>query len=126
MPAARYSDDHEYVRVEEDGGAVVGVTDFAQSQLGEIVFVELPVIGTRFTKGAEAAVVESVKATSGVNAPVSGEVIEINRALEDTPGLLNDDAQGKGWIMKLRLTNAAELDALMDEAAYAAFVKTLD
>jgi glycine cleavage system H protein len=125
MSTIRYTDDHEYVRVEGDAG-VVGITDYAQSQLGELVFVELPVIGKRLAKGAEAAVVESVKATSGVNAPVSGEVVEINRALERTPGLLNDDPQGSGWIMKLKLANAAELETLMDEAGYEAFVKTLD
>ncbi len=125
MSTIRYTDDHEYVRVEGDA-AVVGITNYAQSQLGELVFVELPVVGKWLAKGAEAAVVESVKATSGVNAPVSGEVVEINRALEETPGLLNDDPQGKGWIMKLKLANPAELDGLMDEAAYEAFVKSLD
>jgi glycine cleavage system H protein len=125
MATNRYTKDHEYIRVEGDA-AVVGITDYAQSQLGDVVFVELPVLGKTVARGAEAAIVESVKAASGVNAPVSGEVVEINKALEETPALVNEDPHGKGWFMKLKLSNAAELDALMDEAAYQAFVETLD
>jgi glycine cleavage system H protein len=125
MATTRYTDNHEYIRV-EGAAAVVGVTDYAQSQLGEVVFVELPLLGRRLVKGDEAAVVESVKATSGVNAPASGEVVEINRALEEAPGLVNQDPAGEGWFLKLRLTNPAELEPLMDEAAYLAFVATLD
>jgi glycine cleavage system H protein len=125
MSATHYTKDHEYVRVEGDA-AVVGITDYAQSQLGDVVFVELPVLGRKVAQGAEAAVVESVKAASGVNAPASGEVVEINRALEETPALVNADPHGEGWFMKLKLANAAELDGLMDEAAYEAFVKTLE
>jgi glycine cleavage system H protein len=125
MATTRYTDNHEYIRLEEDAG-VVGITDYAQSQLGDVVFVELPLLGKRVAKGAEAAVVESVKAASGVNAPASGEVVEINHALEETPGLVNEDPAGKGWFLKLMLTDPAELDALMDQAAYEAFVATLD
>jgi glycine cleavage system H protein len=125
MPTTLYTDNHEYVRIEGDA-AVIGVTDYAQSQLGEVVFVELPLLGKRVAKGEEAAVVESVKATSGVNAPASGEVVEINRALEETPELVNEDPAGKGWFLKLKLANPVELEGLMDEAAYAAFVRTLD
>ena len=125
MATTRYTDNHEYIRIEGDA-AVVGVTDYAQSQLGEVVFVELPLLGRRVAKGDEAAVVESVKATSGGNAPASGEVVEINRALEEAPGLVNQDPAGKGWFLKLRLTDPAELEPLMDEAAYQAFVATLD
>ena len=125
MPRTLYTDNHEYIRIEGEA-AVVGVTDYAQSQLGEVVFVELPLLGKRVAKGDEAAVVESVKATSGVNAPASGEVVEINRALEETPGLVNQDPAGEGWFLKLRLANPVELEPLMDEAAYQAFVATLD
>ncbi len=109
MANTLYTDNHEYIRIEGDA-AVVGVTDYAQSQLGEVVFVELPLLGRRVAKGDEAAVVESVKATSGVNAPASGEVVEINRALEEAPGLVNQDPAGKGWFLKLRLADPAELD----------------
>jgi glycine cleavage system H protein len=125
MATTRYTDNHEYIRLEGDAG-VVGITDYAQSQLGDVVFVELPLLGKRVAKGAEAAVVESVKAASGVNAPASGEVVEINHALEETPGLVNEDPAGKGWFLKLKLTDPAELESLMDQAAYEAFVATLD
>ena len=124
MPSIRYTRDHEYIRL-EDEGAVVGIADYAQAQLGDVVFVELPALGKRLSQGAEAAVVESVKAASGVNAPASGEVLEINHALEETPALVNEDPGGKGWFLKLKLSNPAELEALMDEEAYQAYVKTL-
>ncbi len=124
MPSIRYTRDHEYIRL-EDEGAVVGITDYAQAQLGDVVFVELPALGKRLSQGAEAAVVESVKAASGVNAPASGEVLEINHALEESPALVNEDPGGKGWFLKLKLSNPSELEALMDEEAYQAYVKTL-
>jgi len=120
----RYTRSHEYVRVER-GTGVIGITDYAQSQLGDVVFVELPTVGERLSKGAEAATVESVKAASEVNAPVSGEVVEINSALADSPGLANEDPSGKGWFFKIKLTDAAELDSLMDEDAYRAFLKAV-
>ena len=120
----RYTRSHEYVRV-EGGTGVVGITDYAQSQLGDVVFVELPPIGQSLSKGAAAATVESVKAASEVNAPVSGEVVEVNSALADSPGLANEDPSGKGWFFKIKLTDAAELDSLMDEDAYRAFLKAL-
>jgi glycine cleavage system H protein len=120
-----YTKDHEYVRVEGDAG-FIGITDYAQSQLGDIVFVELPLLGKSLTKGSEAAVVESVKAASGVNAPVSGEVVDINRALEEAPALVNDDAGGTGWFLKLKLSDPAELETLMDEEAYQAYIKSID
>lgn len=118
----RYTKSHEYVRV-EGGTGVVGITDYAQAQLGDIVFVELPPIGQSLSAGAEAAIVESVKAASEVNAPVSGTVVDVNSALADSPGLVNEDPSGKGWFIKLKLADAAELDSLMDEDAYRAFLK---
>ncbi|HQS08679.1 MAG: glycine cleavage system protein H [Xanthobacter sp. 17-67-6] len=124
MSDVRYTKDHEYVRIDGDI-AVIGISDYAQSQLGDVVFVELPEVGKTVKQGAEAAVVESVKAASEVYAPVSGEVVEINPDLEAAPGAVNEDAEGKGWFVKLKLANPAELDGLMDAAAYAAFVETL-
>jgi glycine cleavage system H protein len=120
----RYTKSHEYVRV-EGGIGVVGISDYAQSQLGDVVFVELPPVGQSLSKGAEAATVESVKAASEVDAPVSGEVVEINSALTDSPGLVNDDPSGKGWFLKIKLTDATELDRLMDEDAYREFLKAV-
>lgn len=124
MNATRYTKSHEYVRAEGETG-VVGITDYAQAQLGDVVFVELPTIGQAVTKGAEAATVESVKAAAEVNSPVSGTVVEVNGALGATPGLVNEDPLGEGWFLKLELTDPAELDSLMDEEAYHEFLKTL-
>jgi glycine cleavage system H protein len=118
----RYTKSHEFVRVEGETG-VVGITDYAQSQLGDVVFVELPPIGQSLSKGAEAATVESVKAASEVNAPVSGTVVDVNSALTDSPGLVNEDPSGKGWFLKIKLSDATELDRLMDEDAYREFLK---
>ena len=124
MSQARYSKDHEYIAVDGDVGTI-GISEHAQAQLGDVVFVELPTIGDKLTTGAQAAVVESVKAASEVFAPVSGEVVAVNGALESEPSLINEDAMGKGWIVKIKLADPAELDALMDEAAYQDFLKTL-
>jgi glycine cleavage system H protein len=124
MTQLRYTKDHEYIRVDADGAAV-GVSVHAQSQLGDVVFVELPEVGAKFAQGAEAAVVESVKAASEIYAPASGEVVAVNNALESEPSLINEDPTGKGWIFRLKLADPAELDALMDEAAYLEFVKSL-
>lgn len=121
----KYTKDHEWVSVEGDIGTV-GVTDFAQHQLGDVVFVELPDVGRTLEQGKEAAVVESVKAASEVFAPVSGEVTEVNHALENEPALVNTGAQTDGWFFKLRLTDPSQLDALMDEAAYKEFVGGLE
>lgn len=125
MSTTYYTQDHEYIRVDGDVG-IVGISDHAQQQLGDIVFVELPASGKIVAKGEQAAVVESVKAASEVYAPVSGEVIETNGALESEPAMVNEDAAGKGWFLKIRIKDAGELSGLMDEAAYTAFVKTLD
>jgi glycine cleavage system H protein len=114
----RYTQDHEYIRLEGATG-IVGITRYAQDQLGDIVFVELPSVGQKLSKGDEAAVVESVKAASEIYSPASGTVVEVNVALTGEPGLINSSPDADGWIYKLRLDNAAELDALMDDAAYA-------
>ncbi|WP_207458607.1 glycine cleavage system protein GcvH [Azospirillum sp. SYSU D00513] len=118
----KFTKDHEWIRVEGDE-ATVGVSDYAQQQLGDVVFVELPDVGRTLEKGKEAAVVESVKAASEVFAPVSGEVIAVNPELEADPSLVNGGAESAGWFFKLRLTNPSELDGLMDEAAYKEFVE---
>ncbi len=120
MSELKYNAEHEWIRVDGDIGTV-GISDFAQQALGDVVFVELPAAGKQLSQGAEAAVVESVKAASEVYAPVSGEVVEINAALDDDSSLVNSDPTGKGWFFKIRLSDASELDALMDEAAYKAF-----
>jgi glycine cleavage system H protein len=120
----RYTKDHEYIRLEGEV-AVVGITDYAQQQLGDVVFVELPEIGRAVEKGGEAAVVESVKAASDVYAPVSGSVVAVNEAIVETPATVNEDPAGRGWFMKIKLADPAELDDLMDESAYAAFLRSL-
>ncbi len=120
----RYTKDHEYIRVEGDAG-IVGISDYAQGQLGDVVFVELPSVGKTLSKGDEAAVVESVKAASEVYAPVSGEVVEVNSDLEASPGIVNEDPAGRGWFLKIRLTDQSELDGLMTEEQYQEFVKSI-
>lgn len=115
-----YTKEHEWIRADGDE-ATVGITDFAQGQLGDIVFVELPEAGRQVTKGGEAAVVESVKAASDVYSPVTGEVTEANQALADDPSLGNTDPEGEGWFFRLRLSDTAELEGLMDADAYKSF-----
>ena len=122
MSDLKYTKDHEWVRVEGDT-AIIGISDFAQEQLGDVVFVELPEIGKQLKKGAEAAVIESVKAASEVFAPVSGEVIDTNGPLADNPGLVNEAPTGDGWFLKIRIDDASELDGLMDEDAYLKFTQ---
>jgi glycine cleavage system H protein len=120
MSDLKYTEEHEWIRIEGDVGTV-GISQFAQEQLGDVVFVDLPEVGKSFSPGDEAAVIESVKAASELYAPVTGEVIEVNSALNDAPELVNSDPTGEGWFMKIRLSNADELQGLMDEAAYTAF-----
>jgi glycine cleavage system H protein len=120
----KYSKTDEWVRVEGDV-ATVGITDYAQDQLGDIVYVELPEIGKKLAKGAEAAVVESVKAASEVYAPVAGEVVAVNQALADEPAKVNESPEVSGWFLKLKPANPGDLDALMDETAYKAFLETI-
>ena len=123
---ARYfTTEHEWIEVDGDT-ATIGITDHAQSQLGDLVFVEVPAEGTDLVKGKEAGVVESVKAASDVYSPVSGTVTESNAALEEDPSLVNSDAEGEGWFFRLTVADTAELDGLMDEAAYKELVAGLD
>ena len=122
MGVLRFTRDHEWIRLDGEL-AVVGVTDYAQSRLGDVVYVELPEIGRRIEKGKEAAVVESVKAASEVYAPASGEVAEVNEALTADPAKVNADPMGEGWFLKLRLTDFKELEGLLDEAAYQQFIE---
>ena len=124
MADARYTKDHEWIRLDGDVAAV-GITTYAQSQLGDVVFVDLPKIGTQVTKGEEAAVVESVKAASEVYAPASGEVVAVNDALEAAPATVNQDAEGAGWFVKLKLTDAKELDDLMSAHDYQLYLETI-
>lgn len=120
----KYTKDHEWLRL--DGAvATVGITDYAQQQLGDVVFVELPEVGRAVEAGGDAAVVESVKAASEVYAPVAGEVVEANGALADDPSLVNSAPQGEGWFFKLKVADPAALDALMDETAYHAYLEGL-
>ena len=124
MGETKYTKDHEYIRMDGDV-AIVGISDYAQSQLGDVVFVELPKLGKTLAKGDEAAVVESVKAASEVYAPVSGEVAEINSALEAQPGAINEDPEGSGWFMKVKLSDPSELAGLMSEADYKAYLASI-
>ena len=120
MSTIRMTDDHEWIRIESDGSGTVGITHHAQEQLGDIVFVELPEIGRKLKKGDDAAVIESVKAAAECKAPVSGTVTEVNSALADEPGKVNQDPTGAGWFFRLKLDDPKEFDALMDEPAYRA------
>ena len=122
MSTLRFTKDHEWVRLDGDL-AVVGITDYAQSQLGDVVYVELPEIGRRVEQGKETAVVESVKAASEVYAPVSGEVLEVNEALAADPAIVNADPMGDGWFLKLRLDDPKQIDGLMDEETYKRLVE---
>ena len=124
MPEIRYTKDHEYVRI-EGGEGVVGISEHAQQQLGDVVFAETPPVGKVLKRGDPAAVVESVKAASDVFAPASGDVIAANSEVESTPGLINEDALGRGWLFRIKLADPSELSGLMDESSYAEFLKTL-
>ena len=124
MAIVKYTKEHEWIRV-EDGVGVVGITEYAQEQLGDIVYVELPEVGAGMTQGAEAAVVESVKAASEVYAPVGGEVTEVNQNLADNPGTVNTDAMGEGWFFKMKIADTDEVDRLMDGVAYQEYVESL-
>lgn len=125
MSDRKYTKDHEWIDV-SGGGATIGISDYAQDQLGDVVYVDLPDVGQQVEKGAEAAVIESVKAASEVYAPASGEVTARNDALDDNPALVNESAESDGWFYRMKLSNMSDLDGLMDAEAYAAFVEALD
>ena len=124
MADTRYTKDHEWIRLDGEV-ATVGITEHAQSQLGDIVYVELPEIGRKVDQGAETAVVESVKAASDIYSPASGEVVAVNQALDGAPAAVNEEAEGKGWFFRLKLSNASELDALMTAEQYKDYLATL-
>lgn len=125
MTTTRYTQDHEWLRIEADGLVTVGITDFAQSQLGDIVYVQVPEVGSNLAKGDEAAVIESVKTAGEINMPVAASIIEVNTALADEPGTVNEDPMGEGWFFKAKVEDVAGINALMDEAAYKAYVADL-
>ena len=125
MAALKFTDQHEWLSIEDDI-ACVGITGYAQEQLGDVVFVELPETGAEFSRGDEAAVVESVKAAAEVYAPATGDITETNKDLEGSPELVNNDPQGAGWFFKIRLSDLSETDAMMDEQSYKDFVATLE
>ena len=118
----KYSTDHEWIELKEEDEVVIGITDFAQEQLGDLVYIELPSIGDEITCGDNISVIESVKAASDLIAPVSGEVVDVNNQLEDEPELVSEDPMGEGWFIKVKLSDVSELDDLMDESAYQAFI----
>ncbi len=119
----KFSEDHEWVELKGDDLVVIGITDFAQEQLGDLVYVELPEVGDECSRGENISVIESVKAASDLVAPVSGTIIEVNSRLEDEPELVTEDSMGEGWFIKVKLSNTSELDDLMDERAYNSFTE---
>jgi glycine cleavage system H protein len=119
----KYSEDHEWVELKGDDQVVIGITDFAQEQLGDLVYVELPEVGDECSRGENISVIESVKAASDLVAPVSGTIVEVNSRLEDEPELVTEDSMGEGWFIKVKLSNTSELDDLMDESAYNSFTE---
>ena len=125
-----YTEEHEWIRTDDDGGAdsvaTVGITDFAQNQLGDIVFVDVPEAGRQVAKGGDAAVVESVKAARDVYAPATGEVVAVNQSLDGAPATINEDAEGKGWFFRLKLSAPEQLNDLMSADEYKEFLKTLE
>lgn len=123
MTGIRYTDDHEWIKQESDGVSVVGITDYAQDKLGDVVYIELPELGRKISRGEEVCVIESVKAAADVKAPVSGEVIAVNQAIADDPALVNRDPMGSAWFFKVRLTDPNEVVKLLDETAYADLTK---
>jgi glycine cleavage system H protein len=126
MSTTRYTKEHEWLRIEADGIVTVGITDFAQGHLGDVVFVQLPEVGAELAKGDEAAVIESVKTAGEINMPSAGTVLEVNAILADEPGKVNEEPMGGGWFFKMKVGQVDELDTLMDEAAYAAYIADLD
>ena len=122
MSEVKYTEEHEWLRIEDDGLVTVGITDFAQGHLGDLVYVQLPEIGKEIGKGEEAAVIESVKAASEIMMPAAGVVVDVNTMLADEPGKVNEDPTGAGWFFKMKVNEPSELGSLMDEAAYTTFI----
>ena len=126
MSDFKFTEDHEWIRMEDDETGVCGITEYAQDQLGELVFIELPEVGQDVAQGSETAVIESVKAAGELKAPVTGTIIEVNETLADEPEIVNSDPQGDGWFVKIKLSDPSELDGLMDEDAYQEYIDALD
>lgn len=126
MSQIKFTETHEWLRLEDDGAGVIGITDYAQNALGDLVFVGLPDVGAELAQGGEGATIESVKAAGEIHMPVGGTVIETNAALADDPAQANSDPLGAGWFLKIKIADPAQLDALMDQAAYDKFVASLD
>ena len=125
MSTLKFTEDHEWIRIEDDGDAVIGITNYAQEQLGELVYIELPGEGSEFAQGDDCAVVESVKAAGDVKAPVSGTVVSVNDQLADAPENANSDPMGEGWLFRIHPSEPAELDSLMSESDYEAYINSL-
>jgi glycine cleavage system H protein len=125
MSKTKYTEEHEWLQIGDDGLITIGITDFAQNQLGDLVYVQLPEVGKEYRKGEEAAVVESVKTAGEIMMPIDGVVVESNTLLTDEPGKVNEDALGAGWIFKIKVNDPGQLDSLMDEAGYKAYVDSL-
>ena len=119
----KYSEDHAWVKVQDEDLVTIGITDFAQEQLGDLVYIELPKVGHEFSRGDNISVIESVKSASDLVAPVSGEIVEVNDRLEDDPELVSEDSMGEGWFIKVKLSKRSELDELMDDESYQAFIE---
>lgn len=122
MSNIKFTEDHEWIELHSDGTATIGITDFAQQQLGDLVYVEVPEVGTAIIKGEDVSVIESVKAASDLIAPVTGTIIEVNSQLDDEPELVNEDPMGAGWFIKIELSDESEMDDLMDEGEYLACI----
>jgi glycine cleavage system H protein len=126
MSELRFTEEHDWLRMNEDGTATVGITDYAQKQLGDLVYVGLPEVGAAFEQGAEVAVIESVKAASELKMPVAGKVVAVNESLVDEPGQVNSDPLGAGWFVKIKVADTAAASGLLDETAYAKYVEGLE
>ena len=126
MTTTRYTPEHEWLRIEADGLITVGITDFAQGHLGDLVYVQLPEVGAELAKGEEAAVIESVKTAGEINMPTAGTIVEINTLLADEPGKVNEEPLGAGWFFKMKVQQVDEVNALMDEAAYTSYIAGLE
>ena len=120
--SVKYSEDHAWIKVQDEDLVTIGITDFAQEQLGDLVYIELPKVGHEFSRGDNISVIESVKSASDLVAPVSGEIVEVNDRLEDDPELVSENAMGEGWLITVKLLKHSELDELMDEKSYQAFI----